>query len=287
MYNCKCSSGSHSDQNIHNYGGQQEPVQPFFSMNSNSVAQRKQGIPFFQPAHQIQRKPDGPAKTSPAMTQIRNSTGKGKSLSSQTLKEMNASFGTDFSQVNVHTDRDAVQMNEQLNAQAFTYDNDIYFNIGKYNPVNAEGKQLLAHELTHVMQQGGGEKMVNMKEEERFCPNADVNDAIVQSLVNNALASAKSNLNMAFSILRTKREQNCCDVNLAAAEHYMYARLQVAEGDWSFYMITLIILYDFVKFLHLVPKTGDCPITRSSWAQIRWASQGAVDGEMDYHSNPR
>ena len=44
-------------------------------------------------------------------------------------------------------------MNKDLNAQAFTHGSDIYFNSDKYNTTSKEGQQLLAHELTHVVQQ--------------------------------------------------------------------------------------------------------------------------------------
>jgi len=46
-------------------------------------------------------------------------------------------------------------MNKELNAQAFTHGRDIYFNAGKYDPESTQGKKLLAHELTHVVQQTG------------------------------------------------------------------------------------------------------------------------------------
>jgi hypothetical protein len=64
---------------------------------------------------------------------------------------MESRFRTDFSQVKVHTDSEAVQMNQDLNAQAFTHKQDVYFGAGK-----APGKDALtAHELTHVVQQVG------------------------------------------------------------------------------------------------------------------------------------
>lgn len=62
-------------------------------------------------------------------------------------------FKHDFSDVKVHTCGSAVQMSKALKAQAFTYGNNIFFNQGKYNPGTSAGKQLLAHELTHVVQQ--------------------------------------------------------------------------------------------------------------------------------------
>jgi hypothetical protein len=69
---------------------------------------------------------------------------------------MESRFGTDFSDVRIHTGSQAVQMSRGLNAQAFTVGNDVYFNEGKYSPNFDSGKHLLAHELTHTVQQGGG-----------------------------------------------------------------------------------------------------------------------------------
>ncbi len=90
-------------------------------------------------------------------TKIKNTAGKGKQLSTKTRMEMESSFGRDFKDVNVHTDQDSVEMNKDLKAQAFTHGKDIYFDSGKFNPETSEGKRLLAHELTHVVQQGEGE----------------------------------------------------------------------------------------------------------------------------------
>ncbi|MEM8527861.1 MAG: DUF4157 domain-containing protein [Bacteroidota bacterium] len=87
--------------------------------------------------------------------QIKNRSGNGKTMSDPVRTEMEQAFGTDFSGVNIHTDSDAVQMNKELGAQAFTHGKDVYFNSGKYNPENSQGKHLLAHELTHVVQQKG------------------------------------------------------------------------------------------------------------------------------------
>ncbi|MDQ6764441.1 MAG: DUF4157 domain-containing protein [Bacteroidota bacterium] len=84
---------------------------------------------------------------------VDNSSGKGNQLPPKVLNEMSSSFGADFSNVRIHNDSDAVNMNRELQAQAFTHGRDIYFNQGKYNPGNSEGKFLLAHELTHVIQQ--------------------------------------------------------------------------------------------------------------------------------------
>ena len=69
---------------------------------------------------------------------------------------MERRFGVDFSGVKVHTDSNAAQLSRDLNAQAFTHGRNIHFGAGKYNPESSQGKKLLAHELTHVVQQTGG-----------------------------------------------------------------------------------------------------------------------------------
>lgn len=85
-----------------------------------------------------------------------SSQGGGSPLSSEVRNFMEPRFGVDFSDVRVHTGAAAVQMNQDLQAQAFAHQRDIYFGAGKYDPATQSGQQLLAHELTHVVQQTGG-----------------------------------------------------------------------------------------------------------------------------------
>jgi hypothetical protein len=82
--------------------------------------------------------------------------GTGSPLSEDVRAYMEPRFGADFSGVRVHTDGEAVQMNRELSAQAFTHGQDIYLGAGRYDPGTTAGKRLLAHELTHVVQQSGG-----------------------------------------------------------------------------------------------------------------------------------
>jgi hypothetical protein len=87
--------------------------------------------------------------------QLHNTKGQGSTLPAATLTEMSQAFGHDFQSVRIHTNSQAEQLSHELQAQAFTHGTDIYFNAGKYNPETADGKRLLAHELTHVVQQNG------------------------------------------------------------------------------------------------------------------------------------
>ena len=89
--------------------------------------------------------------------QLKSTKGQGSPLPTPTLTEMSQAFGHDFRNVRIHTTSQAEQLSNELQAQAFTHGKDVYFNAGKYNPETTDGKRLLAHELTHVVQQGGTE----------------------------------------------------------------------------------------------------------------------------------
>jgi phage-related protein len=86
--------------------------------------------------------------------QIRASRGRGNPLPGPVRQKMEAQFGADLSGVRIHTDAPAVLLAQHLKAQAFTQGNDIFFGDGKFAPGSREGEHLLAHELTHTVQQG-------------------------------------------------------------------------------------------------------------------------------------
>lgn len=99
----------------------------------------------------------GPPASSPRATfetSLSSSKGSGSSLPASTKQFMEARFGADFSGVRIHTGSYAQNLSSSIHAQAFTHGNDIYFNSGKYAPHTEAGGTLLAHELTHTIQQG-------------------------------------------------------------------------------------------------------------------------------------
>jgi hypothetical protein len=81
--------------------------------------------------------------------------GGGQPLPETVRQSLEPRFGADFSGVRVHTDAAADQLNHSLQAQAFTAGQNIFFRRGGYAPGSASGQRLLAHELTHVVQQTG------------------------------------------------------------------------------------------------------------------------------------
>ncbi len=138
---------------------------------------------------QIQRQPEGEEEVQTMLIQKQNCTEcanteeprvqtspeshvascSGQALSSSTKNYFEPRFGKKFNDIKVHTCNTAVQMNRDLNAQAFTYGNNIFFNKGKYNPEASDGKKLLAHELTHTIQQKGGSLDSIQREQSAGC----------------------------------------------------------------------------------------------------------------------
>jgi hypothetical protein len=105
-------------------------------------------------------KPDQGSQTNSSglESHLSGTRGSGSPLPETTRSSMESAFNTNFSNVNIHTGSQAKNMNKSLHAQAFTHGSDIYFNEGKYNPGTQAGQHLLAHELTHVVQQRSGIK---------------------------------------------------------------------------------------------------------------------------------
>lgn len=141
----------------------------------------------------VQAKGDGNVVAGDTVSsKINSSRGNGSTMDSNTQSFMSSRFGTDFSQVKIHTDREAVQMSKELNAKAFTTGNDIYFNEGQYQPGSDSGKQLLAHELTHTVQQGAaGQKIQKFDFEDcNGTQQTDTNSAVdrAKEMLRNAIS---------------------------------------------------------------------------------------------------
>jgi len=104
-----------------------------------------------------QRSGDGPFDLDDETAgRINRERGGGQPLDQATQEHMGEATGYDFSQVRVHTSPEANDLSQQLGAKAFTTGKDIYFKDGAYDPGSSGGQELLAHELTHVVQQGSG-----------------------------------------------------------------------------------------------------------------------------------
>jgi hypothetical protein len=143
---------------------QQQPIQRQNEVSENPV-QAKSFTSIITPYIQrltkvIQRlnSEKNQAKSSASLeNRLASQTGGGSPLNEQTRSFMEPRFGVDFNKVRVHTDSTAVQMNQELGAKAFAHGSDIYFGEGQAPGNN----KLTAHELTHVVQQGGAQRQIS------------------------------------------------------------------------------------------------------------------------------
>ncbi len=92
---------------------------------------------------------------------IQKARGGGQPIPGRVRGNMEQAFGTDFSNVRLHMDSRSNELNHTLQARAFTTGQNIFFREGEYNPDSSRGKEILAHELTHVIQQSGGNPKIS------------------------------------------------------------------------------------------------------------------------------
>jgi hypothetical protein len=111
-----------------------------------------------------QRSADGAAELDDNIASaIQSERGGGHELEGDIASRAGSVMGADFSGVNIHTDSTADNLSRSVGAKAFTTGNDIFFREGAYNPSSSDGQHLIAHELTHVVQQGASAPAVQGK----------------------------------------------------------------------------------------------------------------------------
>lgn len=131
-------------------------------MTGPKEEEKVQRAPEKKEEEKVQKKDNAVTGTAPASTTagyIGSINGKGQPLSPDLQSFYGNRIGADFSEVKIHTGQEAAQSAKDINAQAYAYGKHIVFNEGKYQPETSEGKHLLAHELTHVVQQTGRDKV--------------------------------------------------------------------------------------------------------------------------------
>ena len=102
----------------------------------------------------LARRADGPSTVAPDVSPSIHGAGAGSPLPPSVRRFMEPRFGADFSRVRVHTGEQAARLNRAVSAQAFTVGNQIFFGRDRFQPDSQEGRELIAHELTHTIQQG-------------------------------------------------------------------------------------------------------------------------------------
>ena len=174
------------------YEGNNEFNDNFNEVSGEQYSINRKSISLFQ-SNVIQRSGRGPPQTTSSFEHTLNSSnGGGSAMSPETRSFMGSRFNANFDDVRIHTGSTAEMLSSNIHAQAFTHGNNIYFNSGKYSPHTAEGGLLLAHELTHTVQQGAvktNQTPHTVSRKEIIQRSADTNSTVPQ--LNTALAKAK------------------------------------------------------------------------------------------------
>ncbi len=134
-------------------------------LNSQTVTQLQQTVGNTAVQRVLaQRSGDGASEVDEeTAVAIQQQRGSGGSLDSAIAQKAGQTMGQDFSDVTIHTDAQADQLSRQLGAEAFTTGSDVFFREGAYDPASSDGQRLIAHELTHVVQQGASAPNVQGK----------------------------------------------------------------------------------------------------------------------------
>jgi len=146
--------------------------------------------------HLVRRKESGEGVPEPSAAVEQALSSSGQSLDTHTRSFMEQRFGQDFSQVQIHNDGVAHQSSADIEAKAYTHGNHIVFGAGHYQPDTEAGKHLLAHELTHVVQQGGGGTSIQRAENDvaHNCAKLKDSKSDINSFVNQSLADVRKTL---------------------------------------------------------------------------------------------
>ena len=129
------------------------PVDSFNAIGAPSISRKNEQTETTNPSEAK----NSETKTSSTENYLHSLGGRGKNLSGSERKFFESKFGRDFSDVKIHSDSKANESAKEINALAYTQGNNIVFGEGQYQPDSDKGKHLLAHELTHVVQQKGSE----------------------------------------------------------------------------------------------------------------------------------
>lgn len=146
--------------------------------------------------------------------------GRGHAMPPLVNQFFSSRMGYDFSKVRIHADKEAAESAGSVHAKAYAIGNNIVFNEGQYNTGSQEGKRLLAHELTHLVQQKGGGSELNRKIDH---PNASTTQ---RDPIPVALAQGHSTLGKTYLKINGQRVNGKAAIMKPIWEAFEKARLQ-------------------------------------------------------------
>lgn len=208
---------------------------------------------------------------------IRQNMSKGSAIPQSDKNFFESRFNRDFSKVKVHTDKEANQLSQAVGAKAFTLGNHVFFNDGQYQPGSSSSRHLMAHELTHTLQQKG----VTSKEIHRKIGSVSVATGKVTVKLSIALVGPK-----ATSALATKWKnaiENNWRVNttiggtpyLLEVEANVVAKPAISKVQGLYGLLEYNNIIEVVKNGSRSFVSGSCGLLRPSRACGEWQEDSA------------
>lgn len=219
------------------------------------------------------------------------SGGESQPLDTTTRALMEPRFGYDFSQVRIHTDARAAESAQAVNALAYTVRHNIVFGAGQFAPGTSEGQRLLAHELTHVVQQGKGTggiiqrqgapksgtvsgekgaiaKPASLPTSLPTSPTADADPCGGESKANTYTPSDKDSMGKEIPIPLTSKLFG--DTSKLGAQ-FQFGACKV-KGNWRFYLDTLTVpiasKVQPIDFRKNIDTANDPGVTQDTYKDI-------------------
>lgn len=149
----------------------------------------------------------------------------GQPLDASTREFMESRFGHDFSQVRVHTDEQAVESAQAVNALAYTVGQDMVFGAGQYEPGLQDGKILLAHELTHVVQQRQAGEVAPLQGKLDVSHPGDSSEQEADAIANQIVAGKPGQIQSVLSLSISREEDEAKAAPTAVTP---------PKSDWSY-----------------------------------------------------
>lgn len=207
----------------------------------------------------------GPATAPPLVHNVLRAPGQPLDKQSRTFYE--PIFGYDFSRVRIHTNHEAAQSARSVNAVAYTVGHHVVFDSGRYEPRTHIGRQLIAHELTHVVQQSTAESSCRSlsigRPGDQYEQQADQIAASIANPTDSDHASQRNTIKPAISPrgLTVLRRKIPTGISLAGVKSFGHSDL-TDEADKEKYLTNI----GAVSLLQLTPpgdyteeeKRGDC-----------------------------
>lgn len=246
---------------------------------------------FFRPVETPVQRKEGMEASGEIENYIGSLSSKGRPLSNTEKGFFEPAFGHDFSNVRLHTDSEAGASAKSINAKAYTASNNIVFGPGQYQPGSSEGNRLLAHELTHVVQQQQAQQAIQRERELNADESKDCFAKIDAAIAALEKSAADENeklpdyIKEAIKVLREKRTAG--KIKCYAFEGIKHGRVDLAKDEIQYdgvnadWINETSVLHEAVHALHSKQYSTSAKKYAKAQGEGKKIGENAKDSDVD------